>query len=352
MNPPFDAVVVGAGLAGACAAHALSRHGRVLVLDAAQPASGASGAAAGLVNPMMGRKASLGWEAPAALDALHALLSEAGAAALLRATGILRPAADARQAAAFRDAALRHPEYGTWLPAGAARERVPGLVLHEGALLVAQGGALAVPAFVEAVLASALRQGTRVRTGAPVVDFGEEDAGAFVSVGGGERIEARRVVLAMGYGYWRFETLRACALHSVKGQVVRVARPEGLRMPLPVAGSGYAVPDGAAVVVGSTYERGFSSVAPSAAQTRAILMKAGQMLPALAGARVLEARAGVRVTVPGTRLPMLGPLPGHARVWIFTGLGSKGLLMAPLLARRLPSYLADPTTIPPVLAVR
>jgi len=33
-------------------------------------------------------------------------------------------------------------------------------------------------------------------------------------------------------------------------------------------------------------------------------------------------------------------------VWIFTALGAKGLMTAPLLARSLPGFLADPVTLP------
>jgi glycine oxidase len=76
------------------------------------------------------------------------------------------------------------------------------------------------------------------------------------------------------------------------------------------------------------------------------------MLPALNEAAVIGESAGVRVNVPGTRLPMLGPLPGRTRVWIFTGLGSKGLLMAPLLGRELSGYLDSSTPIPAEIRVR
>ncbi|HYG67362.1 MAG TPA: FAD-dependent oxidoreductase, partial [Anaeromyxobacteraceae bacterium] len=68
----YDVVIAGAGLGGACAAFWLSRKRRVLVLERDAPAAGASGAAAGLVNPFMGRKARPAWrhaEALAALDA-------------------------------------------------------------------------------------------------------------------------------------------------------------------------------------------------------------------------------------------------------------------------------------------
>jgi glycine/D-amino acid oxidase-like deaminating enzyme len=59
----------------------------------------------------------------------------------------------------------------------------------------------------------------------------------------------------------------------------------------------------------------------------------------------------VRVYAPDSNLPIVGPLPDHTRCWAFTGLGSKGLLTAPLIADALPRYLAHPTQIPSALQV-
>ena len=83
---------------------------------------------------------------------------------------------------------------------------------------------------------------------------------------------------------------------------------------------------------------------------------AARLLPALADAQILDARAGVRVTVPHVasplRLPLLGPLPGQPRLWVFTGLGAKGLLTAPLLAHALPHALTDPSHLPDEVSTR
>ena len=355
MNPAFDTIIVGAGLAGACAALPLSRRERVLVLEAAHPAAGASGAAAGLVNPLGGLRAKTVWRIDEALEALHTMLEEAGATALFQAGGILHPTADAEQARLFRDAAQPHPPHATWLTADAARERFPGVVTCGGALLVRRGGAIRVPEAVEALLAAARRRGAEVRTGVRVTGWGEEADRAFVNVENDTgRLYARRVLLAMGYGYRLHPELAALNLHALKGQTVRVARPETLprHSLIPLSGQGYVVPDQETLVVGTSYEHDFADLAPSEEQTRQILAKASHMLPILQDATVLDATAGVRVTVPGLRLPMLGPLPGRSRIWIFTGLGSKGLLMAPLLARDLPAFFEKPETIPPEVRVR
>ena len=170
----FDTIIVGAGLAGACAALSLSRRARVLVLEAGEPASGASGAAAGLVNPLMGQKARAVWRADEALAALHATLEEADATALFQDDGLLRPAADAEQARRFRDVAHTLPHHATWLPADAARECFSGLVMHEGALLVRQGGSICVPDFVNAVLTTARKRGAVVQAGLGITGWGED----------------------------------------------------------------------------------------------------------------------------------------------------------------------------------
>jgi glycine/D-amino acid oxidase-like deaminating enzyme len=188
-----------------------------------------------------------------------------------------------------------------------------------------------------------------------VIGWEEDAERAFVHIehDTGRRY-ARRVLLALGYGFRRHHELTALNLHALKGQTVRVTRPDALPRDglLPLSGQGYVVPEHDALVVGTSYEHDFTDLTPSDEQTRKILAKASRMLPALKKATVLDATAGVRVTVPGTRLPMLGPLPGRARIWIFTGLGSKGLLMAPLLARNLPTFFEKPETIPPEVRVR
>ncbi len=353
--PDVDAIVAGAGLAGASAAFALSAGRDVLVLEAERPAAGASRAAAGLVNPLMGRKAKPVWRIGAALDAFEALLSEAGAGALFHRGGVLRPAVEARQVDFFREAAARHPGYAEWLPPEAVHERFPDVVTAGGALLIPRGGAVDVPALVEALLAAARRRGAAVRTGARLVGWSEraDAVEARVAAGGAtERIAARHVLLAVGQGYPALPALRALGLRGVKGQTLRVQRPPGLGRLLPMSGRGYVVPDGDTLVLGSSYEHDFDDLAPSDEATRQIRQKTAQMLPGVDAAAVLDVQVGVRVYAPGTNLPIVGPLPEHARCWTFTGLGSKGLLTAPLLARALPRYLADPASIPERLRVR
>lgn len=352
--PSYDVVIAGAGIAGACAALALSQDREVLVLEADEPAAGASGAAAGLVNPLMGRKAKAVWRIEEALTGFMNTLADVGAQALFQDCGVLRPTVEEKQVQFFQDALAGHGDYAEWLPDEAVRERFPDVQTCGGALWIPRGGAIDVGAFVRAVLAAAQRRGATVRTGSRVTGWEEGAASVRINVGGdeGERtVAARRLILAIGYGYTAHPAIEALGLHAVKGQTVRVRRPDGLGPLCPMSGRGYIVPDGDTLIMGSSYDHDFDDLAPSPEATTYIRKKTARMVPAVAEAEVLDVRAGVRVYADDSNLPLLGPLPDHARTWAFTALGSKGLLTAPHIARGLPAYLNDPADIPAALRV-
>ena len=350
MRTDADIIIVGAGLAGTCAALVLSAEHDVHVLEANEPASGASGAAAGLINPFMGRRARPVWRLRAALDAVPTLLSAADASALFPDTGVLRPAVEPDQVESFRNAAREHPDLATWLSPDAVRERYPALAPDRGALLVPKGGAVDVGAMVRALLGAAGARGATIETTAPVLYWRETPDAAVVEVDRGEGTEelrADRVLLTLGQGFPPFPELRRLGLDGVKGQTVRVRRPAHVPDSLPpMSGRGYVVPDGDTLVLGSNYDNNYDDLAPDPKETTYILEKTSQMIPGLDQADVLGATAGVRVKHAETNQPLLGPLPRRDRLWTFTALGSKGLLTAPLLALSLSAYLNDPSKIP------
>ena len=335
--------MAGGGLAGACAALWLSQDRPVVVL--APPGASASRAAAGLVNSRMGPQARRGWRAEAALDALVATLDLARCAPLFRRTGVVRPARDARQARRFREA-----DADRWHTPAAAAERWPHVHAPHGALRVPDGGSVDVPAMLDALLDAARANGATVRADR-LVGWTETPGGVRVETDGGD-LEACHLIVAVGDGARHLPALQALPLHRIKGQTVTLARPAGLDADAPaLAGGTYAVPGPDGVVVGATYEHTFETTQPTDAATRSLAEAAARTLPLLATAAVLDARAGVRLTVPERvapgRLPVLGPLHDASRVWVFTALGSRGLLTAPLLATLLPDALPRPGRVPP-----
>jgi glycine oxidase len=354
--PDYDFVIAGAGLAGACAALHLSGHGSVLVLEKGVPAGGGSGAAAGLINPILGLRARPVWRIDKALSAIDETISLADASDLYDRGPTLRPAYGTDQVERFRRAAQEFPEHARWIGPSGCAERYPHVVARDGGLLITTGGIIDITAFVLRMLSAAKARGAVLRSGWAVADW--DDTG--VTQENGERISSRHTLLALGRAYAQFPELACLRLHQVKGQTIRLTRPPGLPDDLPhLAGRGYvareshgAAESGGRLIAGSTYEHTFEHIRPTKRQTSAIHKKITAMLPALADAEILDERAGVRVTVPGIRLPMVGPLPGRKNVWIFTGFGAKGLLTAPLAARELAAYFSDPGLIPGETRVR
>lgn len=353
----YDTIIVGGGLAGSCAALFLSLQENVLLLEAAYPAAGASGMGPGMVNPLTPRRGRLIWGAEAALDALDEVLDRVGARSLFRPLPIVQPARDHEQSNLFETSAQICPEYATWITAEEVLERYRGVRVVRGAIVAKGGGTIEMPGFVGRMLNAARKQGAEVRMETRVVSWTESRDGLDVITCCGEDkevIRAKRLVLATGAGYRDFQQTARLRLHSVKGQIVHVT---GVSLPLgkdgPIlSGNGYIKPSGNTLIVGSSYEHSFSSIKPTPEQTRRILKNASTMYPVIETAGVIGEAAGIRVNVPGKRLPMVGPLPGSERVWVFTALGSRGLLMAPLLARTLPDFINGSERIPPEVSVK
>ena len=328
--PPV--VIVGAGLAGACAAAALAPLTAVTIWDDGRP--GATSAAAGLANPFTGQSAHRAWRATEALAALHDL-DDLGAT---RWTGLLRPASSAKQARRFERRASEHDTLG-WLSPAAVGERAPGLVAPFGALDVREAGAVDLDLLRRRLLDRAVGLGAEIREEQWTPNAITESYVTILSPGAALATLARR----MSRG-------RTLAVGAIKGQTIVVRPTAPLDLP-PVSGRGYLVPraDGS-VVLGATFERDFDHDRPTAAASALLLERAVALVPALAGAEIVEARAGIRVTVPVTasphRLPVLGPLTPDGRVWAFGALGSRGLMAAPMLAGWIPGLLDRPETVP------
>ncbi len=322
-------VVVGAGLAGACAALELARSRSVVVLDAHRPASGASGAAAGLVNPFAGRRGARAWRAGEARAALDVVADAVGVP--VESSGVLRPAANPKQAADFVRSAEAWPDEATFV--SESHGRWPSVEAPLGALWIPGGGHVDVARLVRGILAAAEYLGAVVRTGVRLTGWTEQ-AGVVDALTDSGVIPSEALVLCPGADVAALPGLSHLAWGRVKGQTVTLEARLPDRLPA-VAGGVYIVPGASGVVVGATFEHQFETLEPDPQTSAMLRERAARLIPALADAAILSARAGIRLTVPASvspdRVPRLEAV--SARVWLFAGLGSRGLLTAPLLAR-------------------
>ncbi len=312
-----DAVVVGAGICGAAAAHFLAERGLdVLLLDRGAVSGGTTGLGEG--NVLVADKLP-GPERELALlgRELWVELGERFPAARVTRKGAL---------------VLNHP-------LGAdVRDREPALA--PGVLAVHEPGDLQVD---PRGLTRALAAGVAVREHAEVASV----APGTVALRTGERIACEHVVVAGGPWARR---LTGLPVEPRKGQLVALAAPPGLvrhklvdasyldAVATPADGLAIATVveqtlDGDEVLVGSSRERvGFDATVREPV-TRAMLDRAIELVPALRDLPVTRAWCGFRAWLPDG-LPAIGPLE-HDGLWATTGHEGAGVGLGPVSGRLL-----------------
>ncbi len=167
---------------------------------------------------------------------------------------------------------------------------------------------------------------------------GQALAGALAVLGGrlvlGAGEPAGRIVWATGYeGLEALSDALGRKIGSgVKGQSL-LLRHSAPQAPQLFADGLHIVPHGdGTVAIGSTSERAFDSPDKVDAQCDALLSRAIEICPALAGAPVIERWAGVRPRA-SSRAPLMGAWPGRPRHYVFNGGFKIGFAMAPALAQ-------------------
>jgi glycine/D-amino acid oxidase-like deaminating enzyme len=352
---PESVVICGGGVIGASVAYELARRGvQATIVEADGVASGASGAAAGIITP------PLPWTTDDPLYALRRLgfdMHAALAGTLPAEAGVdygyeitprvlLADTADEeRDARAVAGGLTESGVEGRWLDAA-------GLLATSGWIDRApRGGVLTEsPSQVDpyrytlALVTAAERRGAVVRSGrvSGVVRDGDRVTG--VRVGDGDRVIAGdAVVIAMGpwsaeAGAWLGIPVPIVPL---KGQIVRV-RPAHPLQPFSFGhGGDYVItkPDGL-VFLGTTEEHAGFDREPTDEARDQIVAFARRYTSAFDDAEVVAQTACLRpLSTDG--LPYIGAVPGLAGAYVATGHGRQGILMAPPTARALVELMLD-----------
>jgi tRNA 5-methylaminomethyl-2-thiouridine biosynthesis bifunctional protein len=205
-------------------------------------------------------------------------------------------------------------------------------------------------------IASLARAGERVRrrVGRRVQRI-EREGHAWRALDADDRVvaEAPVLVIANAADAKRLLPDARLSLSAVRGQLTYLPADPRRRLGIVVSGSGYVAPlaDGG-TCIGASYQHDDADPGLRDADHRANLERAQSMLPGFtegADASGLSGWTGFRATVPD-RLPIFGPTTIDG-VYTATGLGSRGLLWAPLGAELLACQLAgEPLPLPRDLA--
>ena len=372
--PPAErrALVIGAGIAGSTAAHALAGAGwQVSVLEQGnEPGCGASSNLAGMLRPL-----------PSADDNRLSRLTRAGylaTRALLKrlpaarwsACGVLhlgREAIHEAQQQRTTEKLALPPEVLQYVDREQARQMLNWPV-ENGGWWFPQGGWVQPPSLCQAALAAwperitvqYQAQVARLHNAAEAAsDANPNPAPRWqaLAADGSQLAEAPVVIIAAGAAATQLAQLAWLPQRSARGQVTHLPAEHAPTLPHVVCKLGYAMPaiDGLSLI-GATLQSGDPDPQLRPADHQENLARLRLSLPGFSSEltpKTLAGRVGFRPMSPD-RLPIVGPLPDPALaqtkhrlpalprqpgLWCVQGFGARGIVWSALMADLLLSRL-------------
>jgi tRNA 5-methylaminomethyl-2-thiouridine biosynthesis bifunctional protein len=343
--PSRSAVVIGAGLAGTLVAERLAaRDWQVDLVDAQRERSVS---AVGLVRPIANLRDAVNAQVSRsaflyALQHFHGFELDGHALAWKR-CGVLQLAEDGDEEARFAAIAgsQGYPREFLEFVDRARASAIAGRPAR-GAGWWFPSGALVSP---ESLATTSLERGgarIRRRVGRKVERL-EREGASWRALDADDRVvaEAPVLVVANAVDAKRLLAQARLPLSLVRGQVTYLPPAPERALEVIVSGSGYVAPvPGGGLCIGASYHHDDEDRSVRAADHRENLRRAESMLPGLTAhvdAAGLDGWTGFRTTVPD-RLPIFGATAEDG-LHAATGLGSRGLLWAPLGAELLACQL-------------
>jgi len=333
-----EAIIVGGGIIGASCARSLAARGvHTTLLDHGPEPGAATPAAAGMLAPFAEAKP----EDPFLSFCVRArdlyaelaaeLWDQTGIDIGLWNEGVLQVALTEAEVPPLKSAVAWRRQGGfavDWLSLDELRRLVPGIGPEAmGGAYAPEDGALDPAALRSALLESARANGADIRSERVerLLFDGERVSG--VRTADGVR-SAGAVILAAGAWSPRLGGVPGpLPVEPVRGQLAALAWPTGERANIVYAGGGYVLARHGEAVAGSTMERVGFTAETTEEGIASVLLTARRIFPALAGAHVTRAWAGLRPVTPDGR-PILGPDPVIRNLWYATGHGRNGILLA------------------------
>jgi glycine/D-amino acid oxidase-like deaminating enzyme len=327
-----DFLIVGQGIAGSALAFKLIKAGKsVLVIDE-EPSSTSSRVAAGLFNPVVFKRITLGWRAIEALNALTNFYSE-----VEKETGALffhpQPMFRIHGSDGERVswAKMKHqPPFSDFLGDSELIAKRPSFYQLFGSAMVNKAGNVNAGLFVEAVK-KWLKQKEAYET-AKFDYHALQINNEFVSWDG---IDAERIIFCEGYKAEFNPFFNYLPFNTAKGEEL-IIECKDIANEL-INGSIYGVPLGNQIFkVGSTFAWNQTNEFPTQSAREEIEGKFKKV--SKAAYTILGQNAGIRPAVKDRR-PFVGMHPKHRLLGIFNGMGTKGISLSPLLAEEFVQHL-------------
>lgn len=342
----YDFIVVGHGLSGAILSYTLRKRGhRVLVIDEPRPSS-ASRVAAGLLNPVAGKRFAKSWLADAFIPAADAFYQELGAhfgRELYRHKPIYKIFSTIEEQNTWmaKCASEGWQEYilETYTQGG----NQPAVQEPYGGILIGRGGSLLVAEMLDLLTTELVEKGLLLP------ERFEMDQLQLTAQGVQYKdVEADHLIFCEGFQVVDNPYFKWLPIQPTKGEVLEIAA-ENFNPDCIYNKAVYVVPVGEGRFrVGATYNWRQPDEQPTEAGRQELEERFSQITPV--PFTTINHLAGIRPAVRD-RKPLVGTHPQHTQLSVFNGMGSKGVQMAPLLAQQFAAALAGEAELMPDIRI-
>ena len=153
-----------------------------------------------------------------------------------------------------------------------------------------------------------------------------------------KNLKAKHIIFAEGFGMLSNPFFKDLPLDGTKGELLLI-KASNLNLDLIVKSSVFVIPLGNNLYkVGATYNWEDKTNIPTDAAREELVTNLKQLINC--DFEIIEHHAGVRPTVKDRR-PMLGSHPIHKNMFVLNGLGTRGVMLAPAMAKMLYNHIEN-----------
>ena len=157
-----------------------------------------------------------------------------------------------------------------------------------------------------------------------------------------QSLKAKHIVFTEGFGIHKNPYFKYLPLEGTKGELITIHAPT-LKLESILKSSIFVIPMGEdRYLVGSTYEWTDKTNNPTQKAKTELLEKLERLIDC--EFEVVNQRAGIRPTVIDRR-PLVGQHPNHKNMYVLNGLGTRGVLVAPSMAKALYNSIEKNTSL-------
>ncbi len=157
-------------------------------------------------------------------------------------------------------------------------------------------------------------------------------------------LKVKKIVFATGFGIKTNPYFNYLPLNGTKGELLTIKAP-ALKEERVIKSSVFIIPLGDDLYrVGATYKWKDKSNTPTEECKQELLQKLDTFLKC--NYEVIDHVAGIRPTV-SDRKPLVGRHPEHKNMFLLNGLGSRGVMIAPMASKQLFNFIENNTALEP-----